>query len=673
VIKLRELVAAKGVAPRVGQSVRPNWGSKPEIGESKDLRRVRDLPRRPRPEPGSAHEVALIELARERFGRDNGACQCDRIRPPRKAGERSCILNLLPGQAWGLHEIAKHAGLLGGLQVGSGKTILGILTPLAMPECELALLLCPPTLVEQLIKEYELLSQHWRVPSMVVHGREYARAVPGEPVLHVLPYSRLSIKSCATFLDDLGPDTVICDECDLLSDPGSTRSRRFLRFLGANPQTRGCAWSGSMTDDSITDYAHLAAICLGEGSPVPLEPAVVSEWATAIDPCDDPAPPGALLQLCEPGEHARDGFSRRLLETPGVVTSTSSSVDIDLVIAERAAPPLPPVIREYLNELRATWLRPDGEELVEPLSVVRCARELALGLYYRWIFPRGEPRAVIDEWFAARKGWRRELREKLKESKEHLDSPHLCALAAARAWGQEVDKPWEPPTPQEVADYAEQLRLDVASGEMSEEQAEKALEAFSSPPTTPRPTWKAETWPRWARVMKEVRPETEAVLVDPFLAEDAAAWARESLGIVWYGTAAFGGWVSQIAKLPMHGGGPGAEKRILAEKGNRSIVVSIDSHGRGRDGLQRLFDRQLVSSPPTSSKKWQQLLGRLHRQGQQSPTVFTDYYRHTPEFKRAMTVALRRADYVEGTFREPQKLMFGLDAGGFDFDDLQAE
>ena len=37
---------------------------------------------------------------------------------------------------------------------------------------------------------------------------------------------------------------------------------------------------------------------------------VVEDWARAIDPQENPAPPGALLELCEPGEHIHAGFHR---------------------------------------------------------------------------------------------------------------------------------------------------------------------------------------------------------------------------------------------------------------------------------------------------------------------------------------------------------------------------
>ena len=109
---------------------------------------------------------------------------------------------------------------------------------------------------------------------------------------------------------------------------------------------------------------------------MPLDPEVAEEWSRALDPGDDPAPAGALLKLCEPGEHVREGFHRRLVETPGVVSTTEPAVDAELEITERRAPPIPASVTNALDDVRATWVRPDGEELVDALSLGRCLREL---------------------------------------------------------------------------------------------------------------------------------------------------------------------------------------------------------------------------------------------------------------------------------------------------------
>jgi hypothetical protein len=420
------------------------------------------------------------------------------------------------------------------------------------------------------------------------------------------------------WLEDKKPDVIIADECHLLRHNESVRTSRVSRYFENHDETRFLSWSGSITDSSIKDYAHLAAWGLKYGSPLPLDAQVIDEWSLALDPVAVPAPAGALLKLCNPGENVRHGFSRRLTQTPGVVSTKEPAVSAALSITERKAPTIPTVVSDALKDLRGTWCRPDGEELVDALSVARCAWELACGFYYRWRFPRGEKVALILRWLEARKAWRKELRAKVQDRRDHMDSPALCTNAAKRAWGDMVN-------PEGL------------------------------------PEWKALHWPAWRAIKDQVIPETEAIRLHPYLAEDAAAWAHENRGVVWYEHRAFGAWVSEIGDLPMHGGGSKAGDLIALEQGDRSIVASIKAHGTGRDGLQKLFDKQLIANPPSSSHAWEQVVGRLHRIGQKSSLVTAEFYRHTPELKDHVDTALERALYVEGTLGSSQKLLLGID------------
>jgi hypothetical protein len=109
----------------------------------------------------------------------------------------------------------------------------------------------------------------------------------------------------------------------------------------------------------------------------------------------------------------------------------------------------------------------------------------------------------------------------------------------------------------------------------------------------------------------------------------------------------------------MHGGGPKAGDRLKAETGERSIIASIDSHGRGRNGLQFLFSKQLVAQIPSSARRWEQLLGRLIRRGQRAEEVITWLYLHVPELTESIEQALRKSEYVEDTLRMQMKLLTG--------------
>lgn len=664
-IKLSDLYAEPGHAPIGFQVPAPThaYGQgaayKPPIKPSPDLSRVLALPRRKQVELGSPRALALTRMMTDRFAiQRTTPCRC---RLPREQGGitengTDCILTLNLVQCWALYEIGVVQGLLGPIGVGHGKTILDILAVLSLmppdhpePRRYEAVLLVPPGLVGQLMNEYLLVAEHFRVPSLAVHGRDVGwDAGADRPILHVLPYSRLQRPEATVLLKKIRPAAIIADEVHSLRNRDAVRTHRVLSYFNEFRDTRFCGWTGSITDSSIADYAHLSALALRYNSPLPIDKEVVKEWASALDPKSDwPADPGALLEglvatgCMEPGEHIHKGFHRRLIETEGVVATKSAAIAAELRVTQRAAPPMPPHLDEMLNTLRETKTRPDGEVLLEPLDVARCARELAAGFYYRFIFPDAtdedlEDGGLVDQWFEARKLFRWELREMLtpERRREHMDSPFLCTLAAMRYHGDIS------------AGVHEIEEVDEDSGELVVRRVD----------TSHLPQWPSKYWPAWRDIKDKVKVKTEAVWVDEFLARDAARWAHENRGIVWYDKTAFGVKVAELSGLPMHGGGPDAEENILKERGDRSIIASIKSHGTGRNGLQKIFCTQLVANPPSSATAWEQLLGRLHRIGQAQPIVFAEFYCHTDEMRASYGQACERARYIQNTIGAQQKL-----------------
>lgn len=592
----------------------PRFG-RPAVGPSKDLDRVANLPRRALDpaDPRAAEKWTKI------LRKPIEPCDCRE-----KWG--TCIHDLLPIQGWGLEEASRAGGLLGLIGVGHGKTGLDILLPMVVPGCKVALLLIPPNLKPQFLqRDFPQWAQHWRVPNLA-GGRFF---VPGIPVLHVVAYSELSSASSTDLLDRIRPDLVIADEAHNLRRREAARTKRFLRHFTAAPETRLCALSGTLTTRSLKDYAHLSERALREGSPLPLHWPTVEEWAGAVDaegPNSVASPIGALRRLCSVGEGAREGFRRRLVETSGVVATDQGALGTSLVISERKVKNVPPTVLEAIEGVREHWQRPDGEELTEAMQTAAVCRQLACGFFYRWIWPRGEPEELIREWLAARKEWHKELREKLKFSREHMDSPLLCTKAAIR-WHEGFVHVDEDGTRQEF------------------------------PPFTRHSlTWKAETWPRWKAVRDACKPETEAVWLSDYLVRDAVGWALDDAGILWYEHAAFGEACAKLSGLPLYGPGTEASTEILQEKGTRSIVASVKAHGTGKN-LQ-MHHRNLIANPPADGGAWEQLLGRTHRQGQLADEVVAHVYRHTEELRSAFEAAVSRARYIEETTGSRQKLIY---------------
>lgn len=660
-IDLDDMVAEPGRRPLRHQASAPVLGPKPAVTNSPDLQRIIELPRRAPLEIGSPESLALCTRVSSKLRKPPGPCRC------REDFNRDCILSLREIQAQALWEIYKVGGMLGAIAVGAGKTIINLLAPMVLRDCKTALLLVPSTLTEQLVRDYRLLAQHWRVPSLVMQTRNgWSDILPNTPTLHVLPYSLLQRPDFTAWIAGLKPDVIIADEADKLrgfGDRQTATSSRVWRAFADAPGTRFIPSSGSLTEAKLDDYAHLAMIALGDGSPLPHDREVVKEWGGAIDAdVGCPAHPGALLELGEPGEEVRAAFHRRLVDTAGVIRTESSGVDgVGLEILDREVR-APQVIESALADLRATWVRPDGEELVDAMQVKRCAREIASGFHYYWFFERGEPRELVDDWLEARKEWHCELRDKLKDRVEHLDSPLLCARAARRAWGDEP-----------ITNGANEVELEAEEFDHDEEEVrfwdhdrQGLVERITKRKrkrvqgNAHLPTWKADAWPRWRDIRDKVQPTTRTQRIDDYLVCDAAAWAESHRGIVWYEHSAFGEWLAELSGLTMHGGGPGAGERLAAEDGARSIICSIKSHGRGRDGLQRLFWEQLVANPMTGASAWEQLLGRLHRIGQAHPMVTAWVYRHTLEMREAVDKAKARGEYITGTLGAAQKLTGAL-------------
>lgn len=423
------------------------------------------------------------------------------------------------------------------------------------------------------------------------------------PTPQVVAYSELSSAGKADILDRLQPDLVVADEAHNLKRKQSARTKRFLRYFKEHSGVAFVALSGTMTARSIKDYAHLIELALGEGSPLPRSYHELNDWADAID-CSPMnfILPGALKRLCEPGEELRSGFRRRLTHSPGVVATEEGALGTSLYL-HRHVMDVAKEVSSALNSLRKTWTIGD-EALADNLSFLRVAKQLASGFYYRWAWPEG----VKDhEWLEARSEWNRQVRHFLTySSKPGLDSPFLVAHAVARG---------------------------ERDGDLR------------------------QAWESWQRVSSRPCPPVETVWISDALLEDALKFAGTLENcIVWYEDVAIENALR--GRIPTFGGGPVASKALLELDASKypRIACSIKAHGTGKN-LQA-WSNNLILSPPSSGKVWEQLLGRCHRPGQTADAVHAYVYLHTPELEGAMESALASARYIQETQGQKQKLLY---------------
>lgn len=586
------------------------------VSESSELGRILSLPTR---EPPTAGQVALLAAELERrLSKGPVACQCQSV------FKRPCCNRLREVQAWCLAEGSVTKGIVANIGVGHGKSLLDLLMAMVVPVKRCALLLIPSNLKMQLLQvDWHYYGQHWKLPNLV--GAKWY--TPGRPLLHVMAYSELSGAKSSAALDEISPDVILLDEAHFLKDPTAARTKRFFRYLKAHPDTMLFEWSGTLTSKSGKDWWTGSSFALKEHSPGPRDYHTQQEWAEALDPGKlGHRPLGALEVFGDTREKAWEGYQARVVATPGIITSGDTlSCQASLVISERAVD-VPESIRKALVSLDATWDRPDGDPLVDALSVAKCAREIASGFFFRWRFPRGEPVELIRTWLEVRKEWNKSVREKLKRSSAHMDSPLLLAQAAAR-WHEGY---WH--------------------------CASDGTKKFIHPRTSdgPRTTWDSPVWPEWKKIHKSVLPETEAVWIDDFLARSTAEWL-EARGVAWYLNPEFAAKVKKYAPKVRHcGPGKEGDESVLKLTGEERALLSIRAHGTGKN-LQ-MFSRALVTQPPSDGKDWEQLLGRLHRQNQEADEVTFEVFRHVAPFSNAVEKARELSEYIQASWGVSQRL-----------------
>ncbi len=484
-------------------------------------------------------------------------------------------MHLWPVQAAALRDIALHRGGFLPVGVGQGKALVSLLAPVVL-EAKRPVLFVPAALREQTLQfVLPRMRRHWRL----------------HPGLRVVGYSELSLAKNAHMLEDLEPDLIILDEVHSVANPRAGRTRRLVRWFREHPETLCVAMSGTISLRSIRDYAHIIRWCLKDSAPVPEKWVELTEWADALDekvPDQQRVAPGALERFCRPGENARQGFRRRLTETPGVVATQDNLLGASLRL-DAFPLEVPPRVAGMIHAVRNTWTTPNGDLISEAVDLWRHLRELALGFWLRWDPP------APPEWLEARSAWKSFARETLANNRRQLDTELQVWNECAR--GVPGDHPWH----------------------------------------------------LWADLKDTFQPNTVPEWVDDFALRAAARWLEEP-GICWTEHVAFGRALAERAGVPYFGAG---DDGILSTTAP-AIVASIRAHGEGKN-LQR-WSRNLVLTPPTSGKVFEQVLGRTHREGQLADEVTCEVGVHLPELRDSLAQAFADARYLEDTLGGKQKL-----------------
>lgn len=551
------------------------------IRETKELLRIAGLPRR-------RWEDEDVEMLQEEI--------TDWLKTPQ--GEWT----LRAVQAFALAELHDLQGLLGIILVGGGKTLVTYLAPLVL-EVQRPVLLVPAGLRDKTHRDFEMLSKHF----------------VGHHDLEIVSYEKLSRVSGANYLEERQPDLIIADECHKLKNLDAAVTRRVGRYLDDEEPQRAifCGLSGTITQRSIMDYWHLLRWALGrQKMPLPAKQSEAIQWSRALDEKLRGATrvgTGAL-RVFVPGageteevkrDRAREGYSRRLVETPGVVATKASDVDAS-IIGSCWSPTLTQPILDAIHHLYEEWETPGGEICRQPVDVWRHARELVCGFYYKW-----DPEPP-EEWLKARRRWFKYVREILKRRTDGLDSPLQVSNACKRGW--------------------------LNSGHRYED---------------------------WEKIKKTCKVNNVPVWVDDgVLKQVIKQVSSKHKTIVWVEQVATGEKLAELSGWAFFGRqGLDPDGRYIEEiAGKETIIASISANGTGRN-LQAWAHNEILTPPP-NGRILEQCMGRTHREGQQADEVTFRFMLGSSAVRAGLQQAIRDARYIEQTTGTIQKLLLaGLDLG----------
>lgn len=445
------------------------------------------------------------------------------------------------------------------------------------------------------------------VPARLRAKTEHDAAEAGRhfrfPPPRIVTYEWLGrMESVDAFLH-LKPDLVIADEGHRLRNERAACTKRTMRYLRENPDVPFAVLSGTMMARSLEDFHHLLVRALPRLCPLPRTWGELQEWHLAIDEDVEPFARmaiGALGKLMSPEERAfpevegaRRAVRRRIEDTAGVVATAAGGCAASLEIEELRVPEVVP--DGTWREMRQTWETPSGWSFADASEAWRHARELALGFTYRWeVLP---PR----EWLEARRAWAAFCRDAIWH-RRGLDSEAQVAAACAAG------------------------RLDGA------------------------------VYYAWTAVRDSYKPRTVADWYSTSALELCASWLDDEPGLCWVEQVEFGQKLAAVTGLPYHAGlARDAEGRTPEEAPGDRLILSIASCSEGRN-LQR-WRRNLVTSPPANGNRWEQLLGRTHRDGQSADEIEVDVLCGCIEHVDAIQRSIAEARYVEQVGGQPQKLL----------------
>ncbi len=416
------------------------------------------------------------------------------------------------------------------------------------------------------------------------------------PNLQIVSYELVSRRH--ELLDELDPDLLVCDEVDALKNPKAACTRRVHRFIRSRAADSKplvfCGLSGTITNRSFRDWWH------------------IQQWAL---------PP--LLQPLPYSYPVMQSWSQALDEKLAARRPTGQLwrlVNPDVPTAS-----MPEIREAFGRRLRRTpaVITADGSSVAASIRIERVDRripeiEAALEDMRRtWCTPGGE------EFSEAADLWR-----------------HARELANGFYYK------WEPEPPTWWLDPRREFHAFVRSilgGSRTLDTMRQVVDAYGDAPAVLE----------WYSIKDAYSPTTVPTWITDAVLDDAVAYAEERNAIVWVEHRAVG----ERIDLPYFGeqGLDDSGRSIMNHDGAPCAASSLAVY-RGFN-LQAWSHNLILNAYPVGAR-YEQLLGRTHRYGQQADAVHVRLLLTADEQRAGFDQAIRDAEYIQQTTGQRQKLCF---------------
>jgi len=393
----------------------------PEVRDTPELLRIATLERRTEYAP-DAHTLLTSAFARDPKAVATFAVACwlaGRKSTAAPAPKNAMLLS--PAQAQTLVDLYDYGGAVAALKVGEGKTPVTFLAPAIAqtngPNC-VTILLIPGRHRGKTQYHYEQLMQAWKpVPNhFIVSYQELALEANANLLVELATLrnpngSPKMLDGKPVLADRI---LILADECQALRNTKNAATRRVARFGAKCAEENRALFmmllSGTIFEGrGIAEYHHLLKWCIGpHRMPLPATQAEAVLWGRALDEnSSEPIQLGALKQFAAPDAldrrvSVRKWLGARIRETPGITVTDSPDSPASLTFSQWK-PKLDSVILKALDEAENMRL-PNGEEMDTDDEQLRSLSQLPWGFYMKWKNP------APPDWREARKEYWRFVR-----------------------------------------------------------------------------------------------------------------------------------------------------------------------------------------------------------------------------------------------------------------------